>query len=494
MDNGLVFLAAHDCGWRVVLRFARDAGRIASRKLRSDAAAYPDSAQSDQGRLIPLRTQLLPALPPGSAAPPDDRHKHLPHRVSLRHAAGTEDTDPGKVGHMNRRLLFLSTAKAALATAFGTSLLPEVASAQTNNPAPAPAAPKFPAPPTPTGTAIGSPEGTRTIPGDVLPPRDLPWGGTTNALESTPWWQPRAVPPAGAPNILLIITDDVGFGAPSTFGGVVPTPSLDRIAANGLRYINFHTTSLCSPTRAALITGRNHHSVGFGVISELATGFPGYNSVIDKDSATIGRILREHGYRTSWFGKNHNTPSYQASQAGPFDQWPTGMGFEHFYGFVGGEADQWAPNLFRDTSPIYPYVNRPGWNLITAMADDAIGWLNQLNAIDPSLPFFLYYAPGGAHAPHHPTKEWDKKISDMHLFDKGWNALRDQIIANQKKLGVIPQDAKLTPWPDDLLKTWDKLTDDEKKLFIRQADIFAAYLAYTDHEIGRVLDAIDKLG
>ena len=397
---------------------------------------------------------------------------------------------------MNRRLLFLSTAKAALATAFGTSLLPKVASAQTNNPAPAPAAPKFPAPPTPTGTAIGSPEGTRTIPGDVLPPRDLPWGGTTNlnALESTPWWQPRVVPPAGAPNILLIITDDVGFGAPSTFGGVIPTPSLDRIAANGLRYINFHTTSLCSPTRAALITGRNHHSVGFGVISELATGFPGYNSVIDKDSATIGRILREHGYRTSWFGKNHNTPSYQASQAGPFDQWPTGMGFEHFYGFVGGEADQWAPNLFRDTSPIYPYVNRPGWNLITAMADDAIGWLNQLNAIDPSLPFFLYYAPGGAHAPHHPTKEWDKKISDMHLFDKGWNALRDQIIANQKKLGVIPQDAKLTPWPDDLLKTWDKLTDDEKKLFIRQADIFAAYLAYTDHEIGRVIQAVEDAG
>ena len=170
------------------------------------------------------------------------------------------------------------------------------------------------------------------------------------------------------------------------------------------------------------------------------------------------------------------------------------MGFVHFYGFVGGEADQWAPNLFRDTSPIYPYVNRPGWNLITAMADDAIGWLNQLNAIDPSLPFFLYYAPGGAHAPHHPTKEWDKKISDMHLFDKGWNALRDQIIANQKKLGVIPQDAKLTPWPDDLLKTWDKLTDDEKKLFIRQADIFAAYLAYTDHEIGRVIQAVEDAG
>ncbi len=311
--------------------------------------------------------------------------------------------------------------------------------------------------------------------------------------QSTPWWQPRVVPPAGAPNILLVITDDVGFGAPSTFGGVIPTPALDRIAAEGLRYTNFHTTALCSPTRAALITGRNHHSVGFGVISEYATGFPGYNSVIAKDTTTAGRILREHGYRTSWFGKSHNTPSYEASQAGPFTRWPNGMGFEYFYGFVGGETDQWAPNLFRNTSAIYPYINQTGWNLTTAMADDAINWLNQLNVIDASLPFFLYYAPGGAHAPHHPTEEWDKKISDMHLFDKGWNALRDQIFANQKKLGVVPEDAKLTPWPDDLLKTWDKLTPEEQQLFIRQANVYAAYLAYTDHEIGRV-QAVEDTG
>jgi len=304
----------------------------------------------------------------------------------------------------------------------------------------------------------------------------------------------RVVPPNGAPNILLIMTDDVGFSAPSTFGGVIPTPALDRIAADGLRYTNFHTTSLCSPTRAALITGRNHHSVGFGVVSEAATGYPGYDSVIGRDNATIGRILLENGYRTSWFGKDHNTPTWTASQAGPFDQWPTGMGFEYFYGFVGGDASQWEPNLFRNTTPIYPYVGHPGWNLTTAMADDAIHWLNQLNDINPTMPFFLYYVPGGTHAPHHPTPEWVQKITDMHLFDEGWNVLRDQIFANQKRLGVIPQDAQLTPWPDKLLKNWDALKDEEKKLFIRQANVYAAFLTYTDREIGRVIQAVQDMG
>ena len=347
-----------------------------------------------------------------------------------------------------------------------------------------------------TGTP-GSPGATTTIDGRYLPAPPPKFGGemNLNALESKPWWPPRVVPPKGAPNILLILTDDVGFSAPSTFGGVIPTPSLDRIAANGLRYTNFHTTSLCSPTRAALITGRNHHSVGFGVISEMATGYPGYNSVIGRDSATIGRILLENGYRTSWFGKNHNTPSYQASQAGPFDQWPTGMGFEYFYGFMGGDASQWTPGtLVRNTTPIHPWEGKPGWNLTTAMADDAIDWMNRLNDLDPSMPFLLYYAPGGTHAPHHPTPEWVKKISDMHLFDKGWNSLREQIFANQQKLGVLPADAKLTPWPADLIPTWDKLSDVEKKLFIRQADVYAAYLAYTDYEIGRVIQKVEDMG
>ncbi len=346
-----------------------------------------------------------------------------------------------------------------------------------------------------TNGVPGSPEATTTIDGRYLPPPPQPFQGeiNLNAAQSKPAWPARVVPPKGAPNILLIMTDDVGFAAPSTFGGVIPTPALDRIAANGLRYTNFHSTSLCSPTRAALITGRNHHSAGFGVVSEQSTGFPGYNSIIPKDSATIGRILLENGYRTSWFGKNHNTPTYAASQAGPFDQWPAGMGFEYFYGFVGGDTSQWQPNLFRNTTAIYPYVGRPEWNLVTAMADDAIHWMKQLDDIDPSLPFMVYYVPGATHAPHHPTPEWIAKISDMHLFDQGWNALRDQIFANQKKLGVIPQDAQLTPWPD-LLKRWDTLTDEDKKLFIRQANVYAAFLAYADHEIGRVIQAVEDMG
>jgi len=346
-----------------------------------------------------------------------------------------------------------------------------------------------------TGTP-GSPDATTTIDGRYLPPPPQVFSGQIglNAGQSTPSWPMRVVPPNGAPNILLIMTDDVGFSAPSTFGGVIPTPALDRIAADGLRYTNFHTTSLCSPTRAALITGRNHHSVGFGVVSEAATGYPGYDSVIGRDNATIGRILLENGYRTSWFGKDHNTPTWTASQAGPFDQWPTGMGFEYFYGFVGGDASQWEPNLFRNTTPIYPYVGHPGWNLTTAMADDAIHWLNQLNDINPTMPFFLYYVPGGTHAPHHPTPEWVQKITDMHLFDEGWNVLRDQIFANQKRLGVIPQDAQLTPWPDKLLKNWDALKYEEKKLFIRQANVYAAFLTYTDREIGRVIQAVQDMG
>lgn len=258
----------------------------------------------------------------------------------------------------------------------------------------------------------GSPSGTTTIDGTYLPPPEQAFKGVINlnADQSRPYWPPRPVPPKGAPNILLIITDDVGFAAPSTFGGAIPTPTLDRVANMGLKYSQFHSTALCSPTRAALITGRNHHSVGFGVISELATGYPGYDSIISKDASTIAQILRANGYATSWFGKNHNTPAFDASQVGPFDQWPTGLGFDYFYGFVGGDTSQWQPNLFRNTTPIYPYIGNPKWNLITAMADDAILWLNQLHSIAPEKPFFLYYAPGGTHAPHHPTPEWIEKF------------------------------------------------------------------------------------
>jgi arylsulfatase len=341
----------------------------------------------------------------------------------------------------------------------------------------------------------GSPDATTTIDGKYLPNPPQPFGGqiNLNAAQSKPYWPARVVPPKGAPNVLLIMTDDVGFAAPSTFGGVIPTPALDRIANAGLRFTQFHSTALCSPTRAALITGRNHHAVGFGVIAEQATGFPGYDSFIGKESATIGRILKDNGYATSWFGKDHNTPAFQASQVGPFDQWPIGMGFDYFYGFVGGDTSQWQPNLFRNTTAIYPYIDNPGWNLTTAMADDAIAHLKMINAVDPEKPFFLHYVPGGTHAPHHATPEWIKKISDMHLFDNGWNELRDQIFANQRRLGVIPPHAKLTPWPD-ALKQWDQLTADEKKMFIRQVDVYAAYLAYTDHEIGRVIQAVEDIG
>ena len=342
----------------------------------------------------------------------------------------------------------------------------------------------------------GSPGATTTISGRQLPAPDPAFGGVIkdNALQSTPWWAPRVVPPKAAPNVLLIMTDDSGYGVPSTFGGVVPTPALDRVAAAGLRYTDMNSTALCSPTRAALITGRNHHSAGFGVISEQATGFPGYNSIIGKDKATIGRILKDNGYATSWFGKDHNTPAFEASQAGPFDQWPIGMGFDYFYGFVGGDTNQWQPNLFRNTTQIYPFEGKPGWNLTTGMADDAIDYLNRLNQISPDKPFFLYYVPGGTHAPHHPTQEWVDRIHAMHLFDDGYEKLRERIFVNQKKLGVIPQDARLSPWPKELFKPWDQTTEEEKKLFIRQVEVFAAYAAYTDHEIGRVIQAVDDMG
>jgi len=340
-----------------------------------------------------------------------------------------------------------------------------------------------------------SPSATTTVDGKYVPPPAPGFAGTINlsATDSKPCWAPKIVPPKGAPNVLLIMTDDQGYGITSTFGGVIPTPAMDRLAKAGLRYTEFHSTALCSPTRAALITGRNHHSVGFGVISEQATGYPGYDSIINKNSATVGEILRENGYATSWFGKNHNTPTYLYSLAGPFDQWPSGMGFDYFYGFMGGETDQWTPFLFRDHTPVFPEVGKPGYNLTTDLADEAIKYMTELNAAAPDQPFLLYYVPGGTHAPHQPTPEWIKKISDMHLFDKGWNELREQIFANQKKLGVIPPGTQLTAWPDSLPK-WDTLNANEKKLFVRQADVFAAYVAYTDHEIGRVIQSVQDLG
>jgi arylsulfatase len=340
---------------------------------------------------------------------------------------------------------------------------------------------------------LGSPSATTTIPSNQLPPPPPQFGGVIKETyrDSKPWWPPRVVPPKGAPNILLIMTDDQGYGVSGTFGGVIPTPALDRIANAGLRYTEFNSTSLCSPTRAALITGRNHHSAGFGVIAELSTGYPGYDSIIGPDNATVGTILRDNGYSTSWFGKNHNTPGFQYSEAGPFDQWPSGMGFEYFYGFMGGETDQWTPFLFRDHTQIFPWIGKPGYNLTTDMADEAIKHMRNLSAVAPDQPFFLYYVPGGSHSPHQPTQEWIDEFKGK--FDRGWNVMREQIFANQKRLGVIPATAQLTPWPDDL-KKWETLSADEKKLFARQAEVFAGYTAYTDHEIGRVIQEVEDEG
>ena len=350
--------------------------------------------------------------------------------------------------------------------------------------------------------ALGSADATTTINGKQLPPPPPKFGGVIKetAKDSTPWWPPRVVPPKGAPNVLLIMTDDQGYGVPGTFGGVIPTPNLDRVANAGLRYIQFHSTALCSPTRAALITGRNHHSVGFGVIGELSTGYPGYDSVIGPESATVAEILKENGYATSWFGKDHNTPGFTYSTtAGPFDQWPIGMGFQYFYGFLGGETDQWTPYLFRNTTAVYPWIGHPGYNLTTDLADDAIKYLRDLNAAAPDKPFFLYYVPGGSHSPHQPTQEWIDKYHGK--FDMGWEKLREQIFENQKRLGVIPPNTMLTPWPDGQaeyggakLPKWDSLSEAEKKMCAREAEVFAAYTAYTDYEIGRVIDEVQKMG
>lgn len=343
-----------------------------------------------------------------------------------------------------------------------------------------------------TGTP-GAADATTTISGKEIPaPLAVDKGkvGKTVA-ESKTWWPPRVVPKKEAPNVLLIMTDDAGYGVSGTFGGVIPTPALDRIADNGLRYTQFNSTSLCSPTRAALLTGRNHHAVGFGVITELSTGYPGYNSIIGTDNGTIGQILKGNGYATSWFGKNHNTPSFAYGAAGPFDQWPSGMGFDYFYGFQGGETDQYTPYLFQDHTQIFPWIDKPDYNLSTDLADEAIGRMKALQAADPDQPFFIYYAPGGTHSPHQPPKEWIEKFKGK--FDMGWNVMREQIFANQKRLGVIPANTQLTPWPKELPQ-WESLSADEKKMFARQAEVFAAFAAYTDDEIGRVIQQVEDMG
>ena len=308
--------------------------------------------------------------------------------------------------------------------------------------------------------------------------------------DSKPQFPSTAKPPKGAPNILLILLDDVGFGQASTFGGPVPTPNLDKLAKRGLRYNQFHTTALCSPTRAALLTGRNHHSVGTGVIVEFATGFDGYNSIIPKNAATIAEILRQNGYNTSAFGKWHNTPDHETSIAGPFDRWPTGMGFEYFYGFLGGDTNQWEPALVENTRPIARPREKKDYHFTSDITDKAIGWIHTQQSV-AGKPFFAYLAPGACHAPHHAPREWIDKFKGK--FDHGWDRERELTFERQKQLGVVPANAKLTPRPS-VLQAWDSLSPAEKRLYSRMQEVFAGFLAHTDREIGRVVDAIEELG
>ncbi|WP_442854755.1 arylsulfatase [Fischerella sp. PCC 9605] len=295
-----------------------------------------------------------------------------------------------------------------------------------------------------------------------------------------------------APNVLLVLLDDVGFGASKTFGGSIETPTLDKLAANGLRYNRFHTTALCSPTRAALLTGRNHHSVGSGTIQELATAYPGYTGLIPKKTATIGQILRNNGYSTAWFGKNHNVPDNQTSGVGPFDRWPNGLGFDYFYGFIGGETDQWYPTLYENQNPInQPATPEQGYNLTHDLADQAIAWIRYEQSIAPDRPFFAYFAPGATHAPHQPPPEYPEKYRGK--FNHGWDKEREIIFERQKKLGVIPANAELTPRPEEM-PAWDSFDEQAHKLFAREMETYAGYLEYSDREVGRVVDAIDQLG
>jgi arylsulfatase len=298
--------------------------------------------------------------------------------------------------------------------------------------------------------------------------------------------------PEGAPNILLVMIDDAGFGATSTFGGPCNTPVLDKLAAEGLRFNSFHTTSLCSPTRSSLLSGHNHHSNSTGVIMEMGTGFPGYTGIMPRSAATVGQILRLNGYSTAWIGKNHNLPSSQLNNVGPFDHWPNHLGFDYFYGFNGGEADQWFPTLYENLNPVQPWgTPEEGYNLGADQTDKAIAWMHNQNSIAPDRPFFLLYLPGATHAPHHPPKEWAAKYKGK--FAHGYDKQREITFARQKELGVIPKDAKLTPRMKQL-PSWDSHDAEAKKLFERQMEVYAGYYEYTDHQVGRIVDAIDKTG
>ena len=340
------------------------------------------------------------------------------------------------------------------------------------------------------------PTNADSLPRDVLPIPDRQHVGVTtydakDPATSFPPIEPLR-PPEGAPNVLVVLIDDAGFGSSSAFGGPCNTPNFERLAKNGLKYSRFHTTALCSPTRQALLTGRNHHAVGMGGITEIATSAPGYNSVRPKSAAPLAETLKLNGYSTAQFGKCHEVPVWETSPMGPFDSWPSGGGgFEHFYGFIGGETNQYAPAIYQDTVPVEPdRTAEEGYHFTEDMTDHAIDWIRQQKALMPDKPFFVYYAPGATHAPHHVPPEWSAKYKGK--FDQGWDALREETYARQKELGVIPDDAELTARPAEI-PAWDEMPDDMKPVLARQMEVYAGFLEHTDHHVGRVIDALEDL-
>jgi len=325
-----------------------------------------------------------------------------------------------------------------------------------------------------------------------LPVREprLPPSKTLDARNAKPPERFEVKAPKGAPNVVIVLIDDMGFGVGSTFGGPVRTEVLDKLAQNGLRYNNFHTTALSSPTRAALKSGRNHHTVNMAFITEMATGFPGATGQIPDTTASLAEILRLNGYSTGAFGKWHETASWEASVSGPFDRWPTGQGFDKFYGFIGGETNQWAPYLYDGVAQV-ELPNDPNYHFMTDMTEKARAWIKYQKALTPDKPSFVYFAPGATHAPHHVPGSWIDKWKGK--FDQGWDKVREETLARQIQAGVVPPGTKLAPKPA-AIKDWDNLSADEKRLFARQAEVFAAFVEYTDHEIGRMLKAFDEVG
>jgi arylsulfatase len=313
--------------------------------------------------------------------------------------------------------------------------------------------------------------------------------GITSA-ESSPAWPAPDRAPHGAPNVIVVVLDDVGYAQLGCYGSDIDTPTFDRLAAGGLRYTRFHTTALCSPTRAALLTGRNHHSAHFGAISEIAVGYPGYDSVIPKSKATVAEVLKGNGYNTAWFGKNHITPMWETSPAGPMDRWPTGLGFERFYGFMGGEASQWEPSLLDQTTPINPHLGKENYHLTEDLADQTILWIRNQKTSAPDKPFFIYFAPGATHAPHHAPPEWIEKFRGQ--FDQGWDQLRAEIYQRQLQAGVIPEGTANTPRPESI-PSWEEYPDKYKPVASRLMEVYAGFLAHTDHHVGRIIEAIKEL-